>query len=208
MYTGIVKALGTITKQILQGTTLSYCVSCPNGFLDNVELGASISVDGICQTVKAVEGNVVWFDAIEETLKKTTLKSTKEQDIVHLERSAKIGDEIGGHMLSGHVMGTGRVRDVQSPSADTRILTIECAPQMMPYIFPKGFIAVDGASLTVVDVFEDAFSVHLIPETVKRTHFGKKTTNSLVNIEIDSTTQAIVTTVQRWMEHNHAETFS
>ena len=99
MFTGIIRALGNLVSLSHRASILSYSVSCPNNFLDNIEIGASISVDGICQTVTAIEGNHVFFDAIEETLNKTTLKFAQKDNKVHLERSAKFGDEIGGHTL-------------------------------------------------------------------------------------------------------------
>ncbi len=205
MYTGIVRALGTIIELKKGIKHLSYCISCPDDFLVDVEIGASINIDGACQTVVRTDGNLVWFDAIEETLTKTTLKHAQCNTQVHLERSAKFGDEIGGHTLSGHVMDTAFISKKQNTSENTCTLTITCSKNIMRYIFPKGYIAIDGASLTIADVHASSFDVHLIPQTLKMTHFGNKQVNDEVNIEIDSQTQAMVLTAQRWMEHHYAE---
>lgn len=198
MFTGIVKEVGFISNIASNEDGASLSITCPEGFLEGVELGASIAVDGVCLTVKQVKDNLASFDAIPETLQKTTLGFAKVSQKVHLERSAKIGDEIGGHLLSGHIMGMGRLNAIDSPSGKTKIWTIE-APHLMKMIFPKGYIAIDGASLTVVECTDTTFTVHLIPETLERTHFKNKNINDQVNLEIDAQTIAIVHTVEAWL---------
>ena len=102
-------------------------------------------------------------------------------------------------------MGLAEIVSVLKPSSDTQIITFKCPALLMKYIFPKGYIAIDGASLTVVETTESTFSVHLIPQTLEKTHFGLKKAGDFVNIEIDSNTQAIITTVDRWMEHRYEQ---
>ncbi len=189
MFTGIVRFIGRITEIIRKESLLQYAVAFPH---EHLERGASVSIDGVCQTVVRIDGENVWFDAIEETLQKTTLGSIEVGDLVNIERSAKIGDEIGGHLLSGHIYGTATLAQI-----DGNIFTFTCPQKWLKYLFPKGFVALNGASLTVVDVGISHFTVHLIPETLKRTTFGQKKIGDRVNVEFDSLTQAAVETVER-----------
>lgn len=199
MFTGIVKGIGQISKMEKYEKFLRYAVKFPPDFLENLEEGASVSINGVCQSVVAMEDKNVWFEAIEETLQRTTLKYLTLNQEINLERSTKIGDEIGGHLLSGHIYGMAKIISIQS-----NIFTFSCEKAWMKYFFSKGYIALDGVSLTLVDVDPQAgrFSVHLIPETLKRTLFGKKVAGDWVNLELDATTQATVETVERLL-HNH-----
>lgn len=198
MFTGIVQSTAPLRFLDTQNGILSYALEFTPALLEGLLTGASVSVDGCCQTVVKIEGSFVYFQAIPETLKRTTMGTYKLGQAVNIERSAKFGDEIGGHFLSGHVFGTAQLHKIERVSSETVIFTLKCAPEWMSYIFEKGFIAVDGASLTVVDVFpEGIFTVHLIPETLIRTTFKDKKEGSLFNIEIDSQTQIIVKTVER-----------
>ena len=162
--------------------------------------GASVAVDGACLTVTKIDKTRVSFDLMGETLAKTTLGQLKENDRVNSERSASLGDEIGGHLLSGHITGTAEIVAIDHPE-NNHVVTFGVPPEWMKYIFPKGFIALDGASLTIVDVDKAAgtFTVWLIPETLRMTTFGFKKTGDRVNVEIDSRTQTIVDTVQALM---------
>jgi riboflavin synthase len=145
-----------------------------------------------------IEERLVYFQAIQETLHRTSLHSYDKGQRVHVERSARFGDEIGGHILSGHIHGAATLEKIEKPDGANVIFHIRCPQKWMSYIFEKGYIAVDGASLTVVDVFpEGLFTVHLIPETLSRTTFVNKKQGSLLNIELDSTTMSIVKTVER-----------
>lgn len=189
MFTGIVRAIGTIIEVKKKGDLLHYAVAFPH---DNLELGASVAIDGVCQTVVKMTENSVWFDAIDETLQRTTLNILQVGQKVNIERSAKIGDEIGGHLLSGHVYGTAPIFNI-----DDNIYTFHCPAEWTKYLFSKGYIAIDGVSLTVVDVGADFFTVHLIPETLHRTTLGQKKIDDRVNLEFDALTQAAVETVER-----------
>lgn len=161
-----------------------------------LELGASVSIDGVCQTVVAVNGTHIRFEAIVETLRLTTLGSLEVGSKVSVERSARVGDEIGGHDVSGHVVGTGEVRKIWKDDANVG-LRIGVPQDWMRFVLHKGFIAVDGSSLTIGDVGEDWFEVHLIPETLQRTNLGAREAGAKVNIELDPRTVAIVETVER-----------
>lgn len=177
MFTGIIQQRGKVIA-IEKGDILRYALSFPYSHLT---IGASVSVEGVCQTVVALDGGV-WFEAIEETCKRTTLGSLQLGQLVHIERSAKIGDEIGGHLLSGHISCTAKIEKIEN-----NIYTF--AINDTSYLFEKGFVGVDGMSLTVVDVFQEGFTVHFIPHTLKL--FTKKE-GDLVNIEFDALTVAAV----------------
>src|SRR5688500_5200204 len=122
MFTGIVQTTATVTWVESSPNFLRYALSLAPEFLANLKIGASVSVHGICQTVVRVEGESVYFDAIEETLKRTTLKALSLHQKVNIERSAKFGDEIGGHLLSGHIMGTATIIAINQPSAEQQIV--------------------------------------------------------------------------------------
>lgn len=200
MFTGIVKGLCPVAEvQKLPGM-LKYSVALPQRLIDGLLVGASVSVDGVCQSVVRIEGLHVWFDAIQETLDKTTLPCIKVGTQVNIERSAKFSDEIGGHVLSGHVYGTAQIHEIQDWENNKKMV-FQCSAAWMKYLFPKGYVAIDGASLTLVDVDpQGLFSVHLIPETLRMTTLGLKKQGDLVNIELDSQTQVIVETVERVLE--------
>ena len=165
--------------------------------LKNLVIGASICVHGICQTVTAIENEVVYFDAIQETLACTTVSSWQINDYVNVERSLKMGDEIGGHLLSGHIIGTGLITHIEKPALEQLILTIQIPAKWMKFIFPKGYVAINGVSLTVGKVVQNQFTVNLIPETCRITTFGQAYVGEKIHLEIDSQTQTIVETIER-----------
>ena len=211
MFTGIVKGLFPVLDIQRQTGLLKYSVwfSDTSGFLEGLEIGASIAVNGVCQSVVKIEkhtreslpGSKVWFDAIQETLDRTTLDSLIPGAKANVERSARFSDEIGGHVLSGHVFGVAQIVEILEKENNKKMV-FQCPSAWMKYFFSKGFIAVDGASLTLVDVERESgrFSVHLIPETLRSTTFGFKKVGDQVNIELDAQTQAIVETVERVLE--------
>lgn len=197
MFTGIVKKLCAVSSVQFNGGAIRYQISFPKFLLEKLVIGASVSVDGVCQTVVAINGSEVAFDAIGETLERTTLKYLQAKSLVNIERALQAGDEIGGHFLSGHVMDTAKIIDKSISSTETMIrIGLDC--RWMKYLLEKGFIAVDGVSLTIGEVDPaGSFKLYLIPETLKVTTLGAKVSGDLVNIEIDSQTQAIVDTVER-----------
>lgn len=207
MFTGIIQACVPVVETKTQPGLTTFVLEFPEKLIQNLQIGASVAVDGVCLTVVKTEGNRVWFDAMDETLRKTTIGEITENQKVNVERSATMGTEIGGHIVSGHVSGTAEIVDVSTPQ-NNHIVTFRVPPEFMKHIFHKGFIALDGASLTIVDVDKAActFSVWLIPETLRMTTFGFKQARDKVNVEIDSRTQMIVDTVERVLQeqqHNH-----
>ncbi len=200
MYTGITRGTFEVIRAERRPNLLSYQVELDDRLVAGLEPGASVSIDGVCQTVVAVSGNAVSFDAIQETLDLTTLSSFEPGRYVAVERSSRVGDEIGGHDVAGHVIGTGEITEVRR-QGDVCDLRVAVPKDWMKYIFKKGFIAVDGSSLTVGDVdARGSFELHLIPETLRLTNLGDRVPGDLVNIELDARTVAIVDTVERLLE--------
>lgn len=193
MFSGIVKDLFPVSSLQISSDHLTFAITTDADFAEGLAVGSSVAVDGVCLTVSAIEGNQIFFDVIAETLKKTTLKDLSLGRALGCERSLKMGDEIGGHLVSGHVFGVAAIDKIEG-----NIFTISCPSNWMKYILPKGFIAIDGASLTIVDVSREGFfTVHLIPETLARTPLGKKQVGDFVNLEIESQTYAIVETLSQ-----------
>ena len=194
MFTGIVAAACDVVATE-QGEEICSIVVDLTGYDEGLEIGASVAIDGVCMTVVSSEGGQVRFEAIPETLERTTMGLLKEGRRVNVERSLRMGDELGGHILSGHVMSTAKIlqRTERGEGID---LLIENQSDTEPYILEKGYVAVDGMSLTVGQVEEDGFNLHIIPETLRITTIGEKSVGDLVNIEIDSRTQAVVDTIR------------
>lgn len=200
MFTGIVQGRGTVVTIEERDRFRRHRVRLPQAMLAGIEPGASVAHNGCCLTVCAIEGDCVDFDLMQETLRVTNLGALKPGDEVNLERAARFGDEIGGHAMSGHVFCQATVVEVLS-SPDNRTLWFELPAEAMKYVLTKGYIGVDGASLTIGAVRDNRFCVHLIPETLNRTTLGTRVAGDRVNIEIDPQTQAIVDTVERVLAH-------
>ena len=198
MFTGIVAGMGRV-ESIVGEELVRLVINFSTVSTEGLEIGASVSVNGVCLTAVEITGSTVAFDVISETLNLTTLGTLTEGNWVNLERALKVGDEIGGHLLSGHIMGTGEII-VREETDENTDLVIDCPTDIMRFIQPKGYIAIDGISLTVGRVEENTFSLHIIPETLRLTTLGVKGLGSDVNLEVDSMTQTIVATVERMME--------
>ncbi|OEY67108.1 riboflavin synthase [Marinobacter sp. X15-166B] len=196
MFTGIVQGIARIDEVVSLTGLSTLRIEFPDKHLHRVQIGASVAIDGACMTVTRQEGSCLLFDAMQETLDLTTLGELKSGHKVNFERAARFGDEIGGHMLSGHIHTTARVVGIERPENNCT-LTFELPEQWLRYIFPKGFIAINGASLTVGTVSDTGFNVHLIPETLRATTFADLVVGDRVNIEVDSQTQTIVDTLDR-----------
>lgn len=196
MFTGIVSGTAEIVETTKVGGRLDVWIAL-SGLAEGLQVGASVAVDGVCLTVAEVRGERVLFQVIEETLNRTTLERLAVGTLVNVERSYRIGDELGGHEVSGHVIGRGTIRRYDVRAGETAV-EIAVPAQWMKYILTKGFIAVDGASLTVGETSAaGSFWLHLIPETLTRTTLGKREVGDAVNIELDARTVAIVDTVER-----------
>jgi len=204
MYTGITRGTCAVVAVERQPTLLSYRVDLGE-LAEGLELGASVSVDGVCQTVVALEGGIVSFDAIQETLSLTTLDTLEVGRRVAIERSARYGDGIGGHERAGHVLGTGEIVEARADGDDVS-LVVRVPATWMRFILPKGFIGIDGSSLTVGRTWGDGrFTLHLIPETLRLTNLGGKRPGDRGNGELDARAGAIVETVERVMAQRAGE---
>jgi riboflavin synthase len=196
MFTGIVAGTVEVVEALIVGGRLDAWIGL-GALAKDVQVGASVAIDGVCLTVVEVNSRGVLFQVIEETLKLTTLSRLSAGTLVNAERSYRIGDELGGHEVSGHVVGTGQITRLEVRPGETA-LEVTVPRQWMKYILAKGFVAVDGASLTVGETsVEGHFWLHLIPETLTRTTLGRRAVGDRVNIELDARTVAIVDTVER-----------
>lgn len=194
MFSGIVAGVAKVSKLDEKVGLLSIGVKLPN--YNSFKIGASVAINGVCLTVTYVEDERVHFDIMQETLNLTNLVSLKINDLVNYEPSIKLGDEIGGHLLSGHIHTQAKIIEIDKTNNNCQWL-LKTDEKLMDYIFPKGFIALDGASLTVGKVHLDSFNVHLIPETLKTTRFKNLDLGASLNLEIDSQTQVIVDTLKK-----------
>jgi len=183
MFTGIIEETGTIAAVESRADGVALAIKCST-VLDGTRVGDSIAVDGVCLTVTSVSESSFTTDLLEETRSKTNLAVIAVGSEVNLERSLTPSSRIGGHFVLGHVDGTAKLIRSYLHGSDT-VMEIELPGELRPFIAPKGSIAVNGISLTVVDVRSDTFTVHLIPHTLKSTNFRVSKPGSLLNIEID-----------------------
>jgi len=197
MFTGIVQGTAEVLAIEEKPNFRTHIVRLPSDMLPGLALGASVAHNGCCLTVTEVHGDQVSFDLMKETLRITNLGDLKVGDKINVERAAKFSDEIGGHLMSGHIMTTAEISKILTSENNREIWFTPQDPLQMKYILHKGFIGIDGISLTVGEVTKTKFCVYLIPETLTRTTLGSKRLGQRVNVEIDPHTQAIVDTVER-----------
>ena len=198
MFTGIVQAVATVAALSDRPGLRSFTLQFPPGFLAGQEIGASVACDGTCLTVvRHHDGDRADFDVMQQSLALTTLGTLQVGSRLNVERAARDGVEIGGHPLSGHIDFQATLVEVRHPE-NNHVLRIQVPPQWMRYIFPKGYIAIHGASLTIAEVDRAAgcFEVWLIPETLRQTTFGDKRPGDALNIEIERQTQVMVDTAR------------
>lgn len=196
MFTGIVQGTAEVVEIIEKEDFRTHRLRLAPRLAEGLTPGASVAHNGCCLTLTAIEGDLAGFDLMRETLRVTNLGELREGDRVNVERAARFGDEIGGHQMSGHILCTAEVIEViESPN--NRRIWFQLPDHLVRYLFPKGYIGVDGISLTIGEVDGPRFDVNLIPETLTRTTIGARKAGDRVNIEIDPQTQAIVDTVER-----------
>ncbi len=200
MFTGIVKGLAVITRIDDRDGIRHLKMTLPESSDGGLEIGASVAVNGVCLTLVDCDKHGVQFDVIDETLRLTNLHSLDVGSRVNIERAACLGDEIGGHVLSGHIHGMAEVTAVRETDANL-VIWWTIPDTLQKYILPKGYVALNGCSLTVGQrIWENQSSIHLIPATKALSTFGNVKLGDYLNLEVDSQTQAIVDTVERVME--------
>ncbi|MHC5073462.1 MAG: riboflavin synthase [Planctomycetota bacterium] len=194
MFTGLIKKLCVVkyTRQISGGLKLRVDLG---PLVESVEVGDSISINGACLTVSKLDRNLANFDVSGETLEKTTIGELRSGSDVNVELSLSSADRFGGHMVQGHVDGVGEVKSIQKKGRFWD-MGFAASNELLSEMVVKGSVAVDGISLTVVDINDNSFSVSLIPETLERTTLGRAKVGQKVNIETDM----IVKTIKRQLE--------
>ena len=190
MFSGIVQTKSEGHESSKTDSGIKLKITSNESFYINIKKGDSVSVDGVCLTVTDFGKNYAFFDVIPETLRCTNLNEINEKRIFNLERSLKFGDEVGGHLVSGHVLETGTGEEVTI--GDVYILKISFSNNLSKYLFKKGYVAINGASLTIKDKEENHLTVALIPETLQATNLNNLIKGDKVNLEAD---QQIVATV-------------
>lgn len=184
MFTGIVQRLGNITDIKMEGTAGRITMVPNRSFDKSIGLGDSIAVNGTCLTVAAIDGDALMFDVLGETFDKTNLGEKKPGNLVNLEQALALGDTLGGHIVTGHVDNTGTIANIEEVGRDFKF-TIECSRDMLMLMVYKGSIAIDGISLTVAELTDNGFVVHIIPHTIQETDMSEFKVGTKVNLEAD-----------------------
>lgn len=183
MFTGLVEEIGKIISIEKSSRSYQFMIEA-NNIITDMKIGDSIATNGICLTVVSIKNNIFTVDIINETIKVSTLGDYKINDKLNLERALKLSDRIGGHIVSGHIDGTGEITNFEKLNNST-IITIECEMDILKYIILRGSIAIDGVSLTVCSVQDNYFQVSIIPHTSKETTLLNKDVRDKVNLETD-----------------------
>lgn len=202
MFTGIVQGVASIAAITDKPGLRTFTIAFPAGFCKNLEIGASVAVDGVCLTVTTLRSDdAAEFDVMQQSLAITTLGGYQQDGHINVERAARDGAEIGGHPLSGHIDFTAHIAQIRRLENNV-VLRFAVPPEWLRYIFAKGYIAINGASLTVAEVnrTEGWFEVWLIPETLRMTVFAEKKQGDSVNIEIERATQVMVDTIRNMLQ--------
>ena len=182
MFTGIVEEVGVI-KALKAGPVYSLVIDCPKT-AKSVSLGDSVAVNGICLTVTKIEGDLLSFNAVRETIERTAFKDFRRDVQVNLETALTLSKPIGGHLVSGHIDGVGVISNIVV-IGDSKEISFSCDRNILKYIVEKGSVCIDGISLTVASVFSDSFKVAVIPHTILYTALKSKGIGATVNIECD-----------------------
>jgi len=206
MFTGLIAHLGRVAALEIDprgGARLT--LEAPTAIAEGVSPKDSIAIDGVCLTVVSNDERTIAFDVVPETLVRSTLGMLRMGTLVNLELSLRLGDRLGGHFVYGHVDGVGVIAG-KSPEGQGHRLVIDAPPQLDPYLVEKGYVAVDGVSLTIASVRNGRLEIALIPETSARTAFGSKDTGDRVNLEIDPVARYAIGAAQHYAQANDATT--
>ncbi len=185
MFSGLIAYLGRVERIVGNAHDgMRLVIDAPDALADGVAVKDSIAVNGVCLTAVQVDTRTIAFDVVPETLHRSTLGALVVDGAVNLELSLRLGDRLGGHLVYGHVDATARIIE-KRPEGQGFRLTVSTPPSVASFVVEKGYVAVDGVSLTVASVAPGRFTIALIPETLKRTTLGPAQPGSLVNLEID-----------------------
>jgi riboflavin synthase len=196
MFTGIIQAMGTVQSVSRRPTGARLVVTAPE-LTRPIANGASIAVNGVCLTVVASDESRIEFDVVPETLGRTTMADLGTGSRVNLEPSLRAGDRMDGHIVQGHIDGTATIKNIAT-GTQGQLWTFQAGGEIMPYVIPKGSIAIDGISLTIARVGEDdTFAIALIPTTLRMTTLGHARTGDRVNVETDILARTVVNTLRR-----------
>ncbi|WP_305856095.1 riboflavin synthase subunit alpha [Balneatrix alpica] len=198
MFTGIVQGQAQVVSRQARNDFCTLRFRFPAGACQGLQAGASVAFNGTCLTVTEVAGDEASFDLIQSTLALTNLGELREGDFANFERAARIGDEVGGHQTSGHIHDCALISAIER-SSDNCKMSFKVPPAYRKYLMDKGYIALNGCSLTIAGLTAEGFYIYLIPETLNVTTFGRSQVGDRVNLEIDPHTQAIVDTVERYL---------
>lgn len=204
MFTGIIQGLAEVaavelTARARPGGTPAHRLELQLGPLaDGLDVGASVAINGVCLTLAERRGRVSVFEVVPETWERTNLADLRPGDQVHVERSLRAGDALDGHFVQGHVDGVGVVERVDRRGGECK-LWVRAEPELMRFIVSKGSVALDGTSLTVVDVSENRFSVALVPTTLQRTTLGRRKPGGRINIETDILARLVISRLAELM---------
>ena len=196
MFSGIVQTVGKIESIKDKNNIKTIRIETHGDYLEDIAIGQSVSVDGVCLSLVKKNNEYCEFEAVEETINRTTLGSYMQGTKVNLEKSLKFGDTVGGHFVSGHIHTRGKILEVELVGESKNIL-VEIEEKWIKYLTEKGYISVNGASITIGKVSKNTFYVHLIPETLKTTNLDELIYDNYVNLEFDQATIAIVDTTER-----------
>ena len=193
VFTGIIQEKAQVSRIEKSKDFSTIRIEASSDFVEGIKIGASVSIDGVCLTVTSIRNNSLTFDIIVETLRVTNLSNLEESDLVNLERAARFGDEIGGHIISGHVSGIVKISKIDK-TTNNHIISFKASNDLIKYIFPKGYVSLNGISLTVGEVnrTDNIFSVYLIPETLRITTMDDKKIGDVINLEIETQTKNTV----------------
>jgi riboflavin synthase len=210
MFSGIVLGAFPITEVVRQTGLMTITVELSQELTAQLYIGASVAVDGVCLTVTRLNEDAAEFDMILETIRVTALQDLEVGSLVNIELSLTGNRDISGHIVSGHVDDVVRLEAIERPDENNCTLVFSAKPRWMKYIFPKGYISLNGCSLTVgyVDREKSTFCVYLIPETLRRTTFGLRKVGDAVNVEVERQTQAIVDTINSFLERLESKLLS
>jgi riboflavin synthase len=202
MFTGLIEEIGEVKQVQHRGGARRFTITARD-VLEDLAVDDSIAVSGVCLTVIHLSDTVFQVEAVEETLRKTTLGTLRSGGKVNLERSLRFSDRLGGHLVQGHVDGVGQITDVQ-PQKGGRLIAVALPPHLTKYVISKGSIAIDGVSLTVARLRENMAIISLIPHTLQKTTLGELNIGSKVNIEVD----LIGKYIEKLLPHTEPQKFS